>query len=48
MAWSDRRRSSAAIGFRDLGGDSGPTLVREMLEQIAIDLERELRETFQF
>ena len=48
VAWSDRRRSSAAIGFRDLGGDSGPTLVREMLEQIAIDLERELRETFQF
>ena len=42
VAWSDRRRSSAAIGFRDLGGDAGPTLVREMLEQIAIDLEREL------
>ncbi len=46
VAFSDRRFSSGAIGFRDIGGDAGPTLVREMLEQIAADIMQELNESF--
>ena len=48
VAFSDRRRHSGAIGFRDIGGDAGPSLVREMLETIAAELVQELRETFRF
>lgn len=44
IVFSDRRRSSGAIGLRDIGGDVGPTLVREMLEQIAADLAAELKD----
>jgi hypothetical protein len=43
VAFADRRRSSGAIGFEDVGGDAGPRLVRRMLEQIAADLVRELQ-----
>ncbi len=46
VAFSDRRFSSAAIGFRDFSGDAGPTLVREMLEQIAADIMQELKGSF--
>jgi uncharacterized protein DUF4410 len=48
VAWSARRSSSGTIGIQDVGGDAGPALVRAMLEQIAIDLDSELRETFTF
>jgi len=44
--FADRRRSSGAIGLRDTFGDSGPQLVREMLQDIAKDLKLELREAF--
>jgi len=46
VAFSDRRRGSGVIGFRDLGGDAGPAMVREMLESIAEDVRRELQEIF--
>lgn len=45
IVFSDRRRSSGAIGLRDIGGDVGPTLVHEMLEEIAADLAAELKDT---
>ncbi len=48
VAFSDRRRSSGAIGLRDIGGDAGPNLVREMLEEIAADLIKELNDSFSF
>jgi hypothetical protein len=48
VVFSERRRHSGAIGFRDLGGDAGPALVRELLEGIAADSVKELRETFGF
>ncbi len=48
VAFSDRRRSSGAIGLRDIGGDAGPSLVREMLEQIAYDVMQELEGSFGF
>jgi hypothetical protein len=44
--FSDRRRSSGAAGLKDIAGDSGPSLVRGMLEQIAVDIIKELTETF--
>lgn len=47
-AFSDRRRSSGAIGLRDLGKDSGPILVCELLKQIAADIIYELKESFSF
>jgi len=45
-AFADRRRSSGAIGFEDVGGDSGPALVRRMIEAIGEDIRQELRESF--
>jgi hypothetical protein len=46
VTFSDRRRGSGVIGFRDLGGDAGPAMVREMLESIAGDVKQELQEIF--
>lgn len=45
---SDRRRSSGAIGLRDIGGNVGPDLVREMLQQVGVDIIKELNESFYF
>ncbi len=45
VAFADRRRSSGAIGFEDMGGDAGPRLVRRMLKGIAADLVRELEQS---
>jgi hypothetical protein len=44
--FSDRRRSSGAAGLKDVAGDSGPSLVRGMLENIGADIIKELKETF--
>ncbi len=46
--FADRRRSSGAIGFEDVGGDSGPSLVRRMTEAIGEDIRSELRASFGF
>jgi hypothetical protein len=48
VAFSDRRRSSGAIGLKDIGGDAGPSLVHEMLDQIATDIIQERTESFAF
>jgi len=38
-----RTRASGAVGFRDLGGDSGPAMVEQMLGMVARALRDELR-----
>jgi hypothetical protein len=48
IAFSDFRRSSGVIGLRDIGGDAGPSLVREMLEEIASDIVKEFSGVFDF
>lgn len=42
-----RTRASGAIGFRDVGGDSGPAMVKEMLGMIAAAVRDELRAKLQ-
>ena len=44
--FAERRRSSGATGFRDVGGDSGPALIEELIEEIGADIRRELGNTF--
>ncbi len=46
VSFVDRRRSSGAIGLKDVGGDSGPSLVRAMIEDIGKDIRRELSVSF--
>jgi Domain of unknown function (DUF4410) len=40
--FSQRTRASGAVGFRDLGGDSGPAMVRQMMGMIARAARNEL------
>src|ERR1051325_1106704 len=42
-AFVDRRNSSGAIGFSDVGGDAGPKLMEDLLRKIAIKAVDELR-----
>ena len=42
------KRSSAGFGFRDIGRDVGPQLVREMLEQTASSIIAEVKDSFSF
>jgi len=45
-SFAERRRSSGLTGLRDIPGDSGPTLVKEMIEDISEDIRRELSVSF--
>jgi hypothetical protein len=45
-SFAERRRSSGAIGFEDVGGDSGPSQVRRMVRDIAIDIRKEIDASF--
>jgi len=47
-AFADRKRSSGGFGFRDIGRDVGPQLIREMLEQSASSIIAEVKESFGF
>jgi hypothetical protein len=40
---SDSRNNSGAIGLRDTGGDKGPVLVKELIEQITDNILKELK-----
>jgi Domain of unknown function (DUF4410) len=40
--FAERRRDSGAIGFEDIGGDAGPTLVRRLLVNVGDDFVKEL------
>jgi len=40
--FAQRTRASGAVGFRDLGGDSGPAMVKQMLAMVARALRSEL------
>src|ERR1051325_1132343 len=42
-AFVDRRNSSGAIGFSDVGGDAGPKLMEDLLRKIAIKAVDDLR-----
>jgi hypothetical protein len=46
VSFADRRRGSGAVGFRDLGGDSGPAMVREMITAIGFGIRSELDHAF--
>ena len=45
-SFAERRQSSGDIGIDDLGGDSGPSLVRQMIEAIGRDIRSELGASF--
>jgi hypothetical protein len=45
-SFADRRRKSGAHGFRDVMGDSGPAMVREMIRAIAGGIRSELAHEF--
>ncbi len=45
-AFSVRKRSSGAVGIRDMGGDAGLTLVKEMIEAASKDIIAELKTSF--
>ena len=47
-AFMHRKRSSGGFGFRDIGRDVGPQLVRELLEQTASSIIAEVKESFGF
>ena len=47
-AFTVLKRSSGGFGFRDIGRDVGPQLVREMLEQSASSIITEVKESFGF
>jgi hypothetical protein len=40
---SDSRNNSGAIGLRDTGGDKGPVLVKELIQQITDNILKELK-----
>ena len=42
-SFSEQRRNSGAAGLRDIGGDAGPALVNEMLDQLASAIVQELK-----
>ncbi|WP_456444477.1 DUF4410 domain-containing protein [Thiolapillus sp.] len=44
--FAERRRSSGYIGIKDIGGDSGPSLIKQMITLISGDVTNELRQTF--
>jgi len=44
--FAERRRSSGAVGFKDLGGDAGPALIKHMIGEISSDINDELRSSF--
>ena len=46
--FTHRKRSSGGFGFRDIGRDIGPQLVRELLEQTASGIIAEVKESFGF
>jgi hypothetical protein len=48
VSFADRRSGSGAMGFRDLGGDSGPAMVREMITAIGFGIRSELDHAFGF
>jgi hypothetical protein len=48
FVFSDRRRASGAAGLADTAGDAGPGLVVSMLDRIAKDIVKELKEGFGF
>ncbi|MCP4090189.1 MAG: hypothetical protein GY746_10395 [Gammaproteobacteria bacterium] len=45
-SFAERRRSSGAIGLKDLDGDAGPGLVQEMIKLISEDVSNELQSAF--
>ena len=46
--FSDLRRSSGMIGLQDISGDAGPSLVRQMLLEIGVDIMMEIKAEFNF
>jgi hypothetical protein len=46
--FTHRKRSSGGFGFRDIGRDIGPQLVRELLEQTASGIIAKVKESFGF
>ena len=44
--FAERKRSSGAIGLKDIGGDAGPSLIKQMLNLISEDVNDELLATF--
>ncbi len=44
--FAERRRSSGAIGIKDLGGDASPGLIEQMIGLVAEDIRNELLSTF--
>ncbi len=44
--FAERRRSSGAIGLKDIGGDAGAALIREMVRFISEDIVGQLRKSF--
>lgn len=43
---ADRRRGSGMHGLRDMGGDSGPAMIREMLAEIGESIRTEVARAF--
>lgn len=46
VSFADRRRGSGVIGFRDVAGDSGPSMLHEMIIAIGFGIRNELDRTF--
>ena len=47
-AFSERKRSSGAVGIQDIGGDAGPGLIKSMIEATSKNIILELKETFNY
>ena len=45
-AFAERRRSSGALGAKDLGGDAGPHIIEHLVGLISADVNSELLATF--
>ena len=44
--FAERRRSSGALGAKDLGGDAGPHIIEHLVKLISTDINSELLATF--
>ncbi len=44
--FAERRRSSGALGAKDLGGDAGPHIIEHLVQLISTDVNSELLSTF--
>jgi hypothetical protein len=45
-AFAERRRSSGALGAKDLAGDAGPHIIEHLVSLVSADVNSELRATF--